>query len=152
MWHRKPSEGIQIKAHFVLSGKKAEHFKQLLETRIAELNRVLAAAEQETRASAARHADPADQAAAEYERQSIVHKSNTARQMLKTLTQALERIQHGNFGECAECSGDIEPKRLEGDSVGALLRRVSGSKGAGLMFGDSTSRCAVRTTPPVQIS
>jgi len=43
----------------VLSGKKAEHFKQLLETRIAELNRVLATAEQETRASAAaRHADP----------------------------------------------------------------------------------------------
>ena len=97
----------------MLSGKKAEHFKQLLETRSAELNRMLAAAEQETRARAARHADPADQAAAEYERQSIVHKSNTARQMLKTLTQALERIQHGNFGECAECGGDIEPKRLE---------------------------------------
>jgi RNA polymerase-binding transcription factor DksA len=83
----------------VLSGKKAEHFKQLLETRNAELNRVLAAAEQETRASAARQAD---QAAAEYERQSIVHKSNTARQMLKTLAQALGQIQHGNFRECAE--------------------------------------------------
>ena len=122
----------------MLSGKKAEHFKQLLETRIAELNRVLATAEQETRATAARHADPADQAAAEYERQAIVHKSNTARQMLKTLGQALERIRQGSFGECAECGGDIEPKRLEGDSVGALLRQVSGSKGAGLMFGDST--------------
>jgi DnaK suppressor protein len=97
----------------VLSGKKAEHFKQLLETRIAELNRVLATAEQETRASAARHADPADQAAAEYERQSIIHKSNTARQMLKTLTQALERIRQGSFGECAACGADIEPKRLE---------------------------------------
>jgi DnaK suppressor protein len=97
----------------VLSGKKAEHFKQLLETRISELNRVLATAEQEARASAARHADPADQAAAEYERQSIVHKSNTARQMLRTLTQALERIRLGSFGECAACGGDIEPKRLE---------------------------------------
>jgi DnaK suppressor protein len=43
----------------------------------------------------------------------IVHKSNTARQMLKTLAQALERIRNGNFGECAECGGDIEPKRLE---------------------------------------
>jgi len=97
----------------MLSGKKAEHFKQLLETRIAELNHVLATAEQETRAGAARHADPADQAAAEYERQAIVHKSNTARQMLKTLGQALERIRQGSFGECAECGGDIEPKRLE---------------------------------------
>ena len=27
--------------------------------------------------------------------------------------QAVERIQHGSFGECAECGGDIEPKRLE---------------------------------------
>jgi DnaK suppressor protein len=97
----------------MLSGKKAEHFKQLLETRISELNRVLATAEQETRASTARHADPADQAAAEYERQSLVHKGSTARQMIKTLTQALERIREGNFGECADCGGDIEPKRLE---------------------------------------
>ena len=97
----------------MLSGKKAEHFKQLLETRISELNRMLATAKQETRASAARHADPADQAAAEYERQSIVHKSNTARQMLRTLTQALERIRLGSFAECAACGGDIEPKRLE---------------------------------------
>src|SRR5205823_14645725 len=101
------------KAHFVLSGKKAEHFKQLLETRIAEFNRVLVAAEQETRARAARHADPADQAAAAYERQSIVHKSNTARQMLKTLTQAVERIQQGSFGECAECGGYVEPNLLD---------------------------------------
>src|SRR5439155_7163105 len=38
LWHWKPSERIQVqgsfsKAHFVLSRKKAEHFKQLLETR-----------------------------------------------------------------------------------------------------------------------
>lgn len=97
----------------MLSEKKAEYFKRLLESRISELNRVLAAAEQETRASATRHADPADQAAAEYERQSVVHKSNTARQMLKTLGHALDRIRQGSFGECAECGGDIEPKRLE---------------------------------------
>lgn len=56
---------------------------------------------------------PARMAAAEYERQSIVHKSNAARQMLRTLTQALERIRQGSFGECAECGGDIELKRLE---------------------------------------
>jgi hypothetical protein len=33
----------------LLSGKKAEHFKQLLETRISELNRVLAAADSSVR-------------------------------------------------------------------------------------------------------
>src|SRR5438552_18314889 len=118
-----PSAGVkeesgETSSFCVLSGKKAEHFKQLLETRIAEFNRVLVAAEQETRASAARHADPADQAAAEYERQSIGHKSNTARQMRKTLTQAVERIQHGSFGEGAEWGGEIEPKRSEERHVG----------------------------------
>src|SRR5207244_13568700 len=85
------------KVHFVLSGKKAEHFKHLLETRISELNGVLATAEQETRASAARHADPADQAAAEYERQSIVHKSNTARQMLRTPQPSLRTSTSREF-------------------------------------------------------
>jgi DnaK suppressor protein len=33
--------------------------------------------------------------------------------MLKTLTQALERMRQGSFGECAECGSDIELKRLE---------------------------------------
>ena len=57
----------------MLSAKKAEHFKQLLKARIAELERVLAAAQRETRGGTTRHADPADQAASEYERQSLVH-------------------------------------------------------------------------------
>ena len=96
----------------MLSAKETEHFKQLLETRIAELERALATAEQETRVSTARHADPADQAASEYERQTLVHKAATAQQMPKTLAQALERIRQGSYGECAECGGDIEPRRL----------------------------------------
>jgi RNA polymerase-binding transcription factor DksA len=54
-----------------------------------------------------------DQAAGEYERLSLHHEAASARQMLKTLAQALERIRQGRFGECAECGGDIEPKRLE---------------------------------------
>ena len=94
-------------------GSKREHFKWVIENRISELDHALAAAEQETRDAAARHADPADQAASEYERQSLVHKAATARQMLKNLTQALERARQGTFGECAECGGDIELKRLE---------------------------------------
>ena len=72
----------------------------------------LAAAEHEAREAAVKHADPADQAASEYERQSLVHQAAAARQMLKSLTQALERMRQGTFGECAEC-GDIELKRLE---------------------------------------
>ena len=97
----------------LLSETQREHFKQVLETRISELDHALATAEQETREGAAKHADAADQAASEYERQSLVHKAATARQMLKNLTQALERMQQGTFGECIECGGEIELKRLE---------------------------------------
>jgi DnaK suppressor protein len=62
---------------------------------------------------AAKHADPGDQAASEYERQALIHKAAAAQHALRTLKQALERLRQGSFGECAECGGDIEPKRLE---------------------------------------
>jgi RNA polymerase-binding transcription factor len=97
----------------VLPASQNEHFKQVLEIRISELDHALAAAKHEAREGAAKHADPADQAASEYERQSLVHQAAAARQMLKNLTQALERMRQGTFGECAECGGDIELKRLE---------------------------------------
>ena len=95
------------------SPKKIEHFKQLLETRITELEAVAAGAQRESRVNTAKHADPADQAASEYERQALIHKAAAAQQTLRTLKQALERLRQGSFGECAECGGDIEPKRLE---------------------------------------
>ncbi len=97
----------------VLSDKKAAHFRELLEGRIAELNRVLADAHQETQTLSTRSADPADQAASEYERQMLAHKIASTQQMVKTLTQALQRIQRETFGECAHCGGDISVKRLE---------------------------------------
>ena len=93
--------------------KKTEHFKQLLETRIAETERTIANSEQEIRTISARHADTADQAAAEYERQALGHKAAVARQTLQNLRQALERLGRGTFGQCAECGDDIEPKRIE---------------------------------------
>ena len=97
----------------MLSETQREHFKQVLETRISELDHALAVAEHEARAGEDKHADLADQAASEYERQALVHKAATVRQMVKNLTQALERIRQGTFGECIECGSDIELKRLE---------------------------------------
>lgn len=97
----------------VLSAKQAAQFRQLLESRVAELERTISSAKNEARAYAARHADPADQAASEYERQAIVHKGEAARQKLKVLQEALHRLDQGTYGECAECGSKIERKRLE---------------------------------------
>ena len=95
------------------TAKKIEQFKRMLESRMAETERIIADAEWEIRATSARHADAADQAAAEYDRQSLTHKAEVARQTLRNLNQALERIRKGAFGECVDCGNDIEPKRLE---------------------------------------
>jgi DnaK suppressor protein len=97
----------------VPSAKHTEQLRQGLEDRLAEAQRVLASATEETRAYAARHADSADQAAAEYERQTLTHKAAAAQQQIQNLNRALERIRQGTYGVCAECGGDIEPRRLE---------------------------------------
>jgi DnaK suppressor protein len=97
----------------VLTAKQTAQFRELLASRIAEAERTISAAQQETRAHATRHADPADQAASEYERQAAVHTADTARQKLKVLKEALQRLDRGTYGECAECGGEIERKRLE---------------------------------------
>ena len=97
----------------MLTPKQTQHFKQLIEERISELERTASASQKETEAYATRHGDPADQATAEYERQAIVYRAAEARQKIKTLQQALERIRSGKYGECAECGGEIEKKRLE---------------------------------------
>jgi DnaK suppressor protein len=99
--------------HLLVSTKKLQQFKETLEGRILECERVLTNAEQETRANSARQADSADQAAAEYERQTLAHKADVARQTITRLTDALKRISQGNFGECAQCGAEIEVKRLE---------------------------------------
>lgn len=95
------------------STKKFERFKRALEDRIAETERIIANAEQEVRSTSMRQADAADQASAEYERQSSTFKATAARQTIRTLQQALERIRQGTFGECQQCGSEIEPKRLE---------------------------------------
>jgi DnaK suppressor protein len=97
----------------VPAAEKAERFKRLLEARIVETERTIANSEQEIRAISTRQADTADQAAAEYERQTLAHKAAVARQTVQNLRQALERIVQGTFGECAECGNDIESKRLD---------------------------------------
>ena len=74
------------------AGKKSRLFQAVLETRITELQRALAAAEREARTSAAKHADPADQAASEYDRQALAHKAASMRQTLTGLRQALKAL------------------------------------------------------------
>jgi hypothetical protein len=84
------TDGSEVSS--LLSTKKFQQFKETLEERISQFERVLANAEEETRANSARQADSADQAAAEYERQTLAHKADMAGQTISNLNEALKRI------------------------------------------------------------
>ena len=49
----------------------------------------------------------------EYDRQALANKIASMHQTLTGLRQARQALQEGNFGECADCGGEIESKRLE---------------------------------------
>lgn len=95
------------------SRKETKQFRKHLEARIPEVERSIYGAQQEAQYYALRNADPADQAAVEYERQAATHKALAARQRLKALKEALERLEQGTFGTCIECGNDIGQKRLQ---------------------------------------
>src|SRR5579872_4018984 len=95
------------------STKKLAEFKRMLETRVADLDRSIRDTEREARALGSKTADVMDQASAEYEKQVALHRASTDRELRRSLIHALKRIQEGTYGECANCGGEIEPKRLE---------------------------------------
>jgi RNA polymerase-binding transcription factor DksA len=98
LWFRSLRAGeYRREVKILLSTKKLQQFKETLEARILECERVLANAEHETRANSARQSDPGDEAAAEYERQTLAHKADVERQTITRLTDALKRISQGNF-------------------------------------------------------
>lgn len=57
--------------------------------------------------------DLADQASSSYTKELLFSKSNSDRQFLQKIEDALERIEDGDYGECSSCEEPIGLKRLE---------------------------------------
>jgi len=57
--------------------------------------------------------DLADKAANSYTKEFLFHQSTTERSVLQLIEEALRRIQEGSYGECLECGGSMQPKRLD---------------------------------------
>jgi RNA polymerase-binding transcription factor len=57
--------------------------------------------------------DIADKATNAYTKEFLYSLSNTDRQMLQMVDQALARMKQGKFGFCVECGEKMLPKRLE---------------------------------------
>ena len=57
--------------------------------------------------------DLADQALSSYTKELLFSKSNSDRQFLQKIEDALERIAEGEYGQCSSCEEAIGLKRLE---------------------------------------
>ncbi len=57
--------------------------------------------------------DLADKASRAYTKEFLYSLSNTDREILQKVDEALQRVDHGGFGQCVECGDEINRKRLE---------------------------------------
>ena len=57
--------------------------------------------------------DIADKASNSYAKEFLFSLSNSEREMLHLVDEALERISGRHFGQCMACKGEVERKRLE---------------------------------------
>ena len=57
--------------------------------------------------------DLADKASSAYTKEFLYSLSNTDREVLQKVDDALKMITKGTFGSCAQCAEEIEKKRIE---------------------------------------
>lgn len=87
--------------------------KALMKRREALIHRVAAQKEQEKDTSEMGHGDDLDQASARRDRELSFLISSKERVELKAIDQALQRINDGTYGICAQCGKVIASKRLK---------------------------------------
>ncbi|MDQ7834102.1 MAG: RNA polymerase-binding protein DksA [Humidesulfovibrio sp.] len=59
------------------------------------------------------YADPADRATAESDRAFTLRLRDRERKLIKKITQAIQRIEDGEYGVCVDCGEDIGIARLK---------------------------------------
>ncbi len=93
--------------------KDLERLRQLLVARRTTMEATIARLQQDLRSSADTSADPVDHAVSSYEKHELHQQADQSRRQLRLLDDALQRLDAGNYGECAACGNDIAIARLE---------------------------------------
>ncbi|HWO01420.1 MAG TPA: TraR/DksA family transcriptional regulator [Blastocatellia bacterium] len=94
--------------------KKIKQYEaKLVEQRNARLGRVERTEDSGREADREVSQDPADKAANSYTKELLFSQSTNERNTLKLIEEALERISERTFGECINCSEEIQAKRLD---------------------------------------
>ncbi len=98
-----------------MQAKEIDRFRQILQGKKAELIALIQKTENYGREAdnESETMDIADKATSSYTKEFMFSKSNTDRQLMQMIMEALARIEEGAFGECLNCGEDVEIRRLE---------------------------------------
>jgi DnaK suppressor protein len=104
----------------MLTKKKQEFFRDLLDQRLAELledaNKTLSGMSDQTE----NFPDPTDRASLESDRNFELRIRDRERKLIAKIKDALERLEGGTYGICEQCGEDISEKRLKARPVTTL--------------------------------
>lgn len=94
--------------------RRLEQFKKKLLQKQGELLQAVSRNEQDGRtADEEATQDVADKAINSYTKEFLFHLSNSDRNLLQMVDEALRRIREGGYGQCLSCGNEMNPKRLE---------------------------------------
>jgi DnaK suppressor protein len=98
-----------------MRAKEKKHFKNKLLEKRTELISVVQKTEDDGRKvnTEAEGMDLADKASSSYTKEFMFSKSDSDRQLLQEVVDALRRLDEGEFGDCMNCGEEVERKRLE---------------------------------------
>ena len=96
-----------------MESKEIEIFKDMLSSMLQEITKNGQATLDEMTENVEVYADPADRATAESERSFTLLLRDRERKLIKKITQALQRIEAGEYGACVDCGEDIGIARLK---------------------------------------
>lgn len=103
-----------------MTKKQLEEFKKLLQGRLDELVGEARSTVSDLIEGEDNFPDPTDRATAESDRNFLLRIRDRERKLIVKITEAIERIEEGNFGECENCGDDIGIKRLRARPVTTL--------------------------------
>ncbi len=96
-----------------MEAKDIQFFRDMLNAMLEEILQKGQATIDDMTETVEVYADPADRATAESDRAFTLRLRDRERKLIKKITQAIQRIDDGEFGVCVDCGDEIGIARLK---------------------------------------
>ena len=113
--------------------ERLEHFKNMLLQKRNALADIVQRTEDYGREKDQNTQDMTDMAVESYTREFLFGKSAADRRMMRSIQDALLRIDNGTYGFCANCDNEINPRRLEAVPWAELCVKCQGLLEKGML-------------------